>query len=308
MKRVLVLATALIALLATTASPAAASPASGNALSASLCVSQFSSLSKLGSSAATKALGREPALRAGPSDSEISGTGPKSSAFFTATVPVYFHVITDGTEGDVTDQQIRDQIAVMNGGYSGAYGGIDTGVLFVLAGVDRTVNAAWFTMNEFSDELAAKRALRRGGPTDLNIYTGTAAGNLGFAYFPKILVYQKNYAVLDGLVLHYGSLPGGFIPRFNLGLTAVHELGHWFGLYHTFERGCQADGDRIDDTPAMSEPTSGCPVGKDTCPFPGTDPIYNFMDYSDDACYREFTPDQSDRMQKQYLHWRLKRA
>ena len=58
----------------------------------------------------------------------------------------------------------------------------------------------------------------------------------------------------------------------------------------------------------MSEPTAGCPVGKDTCPEPGYDPIHNYMDYSYDRCYTEFTQGQSDRMQKQWLHWRLGRA
>ena len=63
----------------------------------------------------------------------------------------------------------------------------------------------------------------------------------------------------------------------------------------------------VDDTPAMFEPTGGCPIGKDTCPAPGLDPIHNYMDYSFDSCYEEFTPDQTARMQAQYLHWRVKR-
>ena len=148
MKRILLLATALVALLATTASPAAASSAtSGPMFSSALCISQFSSLSKLGTTAATKELGREAAYRAGPTDSEITGSEPKTSGSFTATVPVYFHVITNGTLGQVSDEQIVAQVAVMNKGYSGGYGGTDTGVRFALAGIDRTDNAAWYTMS-----------------------------------------------------------------------------------------------------------------------------------------------------------------
>jgi hypothetical protein len=108
------------------------------------------------------------------------------------------------------------------------------------------------------------------------------------------------------VVIHFGSMPGGHIKNFNLGHTATHEVGHYLGLAHTFDQGCDGHGDYIDDTPAMSVPTSGCPLGKDTCPEPGVDPIHNFMDYSWDSCYSEFTPDQATRMQQQYLFWRVK--
>jgi hypothetical protein len=74
---------------------------------------------------------------------------------------------------------------------------------------------------------------------------------------------------------------------------------------HTFDGGCGGHGDYVEDTPAMSIPTSGCPLGKDTCPEQGLDPIHNYMDYSHDACYTEFTVGQSDRMDAQYVHWRV---
>ena len=73
--------------------------------------------------------------------------------------------------------------------------------------------------------------------------------------------------MLDGVVIDYRSMPGGeYGTDFSLGQTATHEVGHWLGLYHTFERGCDAPGDRIDDTPYELDPTSGLPRGEGHLP------------------------------------------
>jgi hypothetical protein len=51
-------------------------------------------------------------------------------------------------------------------------------------------------------------------------------------------------------------------------------------------------------------PTNGCPVGLNSCPDPGVDPIHNFMDYSSDACVYQFTPGQADRVHEQTATFR----
>ena len=242
-------------------------------------------------------------------DSQIpDGKQPAVPSSFSATIPVWFHVLAKSTrakDGWVSDRQIHDQIAVLNSAFAGGYGGPDTGFRFELAGITRTVNARWHDMATLADELEAKSTLRRGGAATLNMYSTSIS--LGFAYYPKIVAGgYGGYHDLDGVVIHFGSMPGGHIRNFNLGHTATHEVGHYLGLAHTFDQGCTGHGDYVADTPAMSVPTSGCPLGKDTCPEPGLDPIHNFMDYSWDSCYTQFTPDQTTRMQQQYLFWRVK--
>ncbi len=238
-------------------------------------------------------------------DSQIpAGQEPVVPGNFTAKVPVYFHVLAKSkkaSDGWVSDEQIRQQIEVLNA----AFRNVGSGFQFQLKGTTRTVNARWHDMATFSDELEAKRALKVGDAKTLNIYSTSVS--LGFAYYPKIVAGgYGGYQVADGVAIHFGSMPGGNIRNYNLGHTATHEVGHWLGLPHTFDQGCIGHGDHVDDTPAMSVPSSGCPVGKDTCPEPGEDPIENYMDYSYDSCYSEFSAGQVKRMQEQYLHWRVK--
>jgi hypothetical protein len=239
---------------------------------------------------------------------EVPAGQEPSTANFDATIPVYIHVIRTGTaveQGNVPNSWIRDQIDVLNLSYAGFYGGADTGFRFRLAGVDRTTNVRWFNMTPGgADEYKAKRALRQGGSDALNIYTVDGGAYLGWAYFPSS---YDNQPWIDGVIIAFGSMPGSTIPgygAYNLGFTATHESGHWLGLYHTFQGGCNAKGDYVSDTPAEKGPAFGCQVGRDTCLEAGVDPIHNFMDYSDDPCYFEFTAGQAERMQEQYLFFR----
>jgi hypothetical protein len=207
-------------------------------------------------------------------------------------------VFTDGAEGRLSQSTLQKQISVLNKTYSG------TGFSFVLVGSDTTDNATWFRKLDLgtSVERDAKAATRQGDAATLNIWTTDGPSYLGFATFPSD---YKTAPQLDGIVIDYKSFPGGsYGSDYSLGKTATHETGHWLGLLHTFQGACNDKGDYVDDTPAMSIPTRGCPEGKDTCSEPGFDPIHNYMDYSYDSCYDQFTVGQSMRMQQQWLFFR----
>jgi hypothetical protein len=252
---------------------------------------------------------REPDLGDVHADLPAAAKG-RAGKGFAATVPVYVHVITAGRIGNVTDAQIADQIAVLNTTFAGGEGGARTGFSFRLAGVTRTDNAAWFYAGPGGkDEHTMKAALHQGGNDALNFYSTTAGDFLGWAYLPDITT-KPGQADLDGIVIDWESIRGTsttYAGRYDQGETATHEAGHWLDLEHTFYGGCNAKGDFVDDTPAERTPTSGCPAGKDTCPAPGTDPIHNYMDYSFDSCYTQFTSGQTRRMRDAWLLYRAPR-
>ena len=229
----------------------------------------------------------------------------------TDTIPVWVHVINKGqgfANGDLPIEMIRSQMQVLEASFSGRTGGAGSGFAFQLAGVTRTTNAQWFQSLavDFEVEYEAKRMLRKGGPETLNIYTVDGGPSLGFAYYPSILS-DPTYNVLDGVVLDWRTLPGGTFDIYSEGDTAPHEVGHWLALYHTFEGKCSARNDFVSDTPAEFAPAFNCPVGRDTCigaSQTGVDPIYNFMDYTQDSCMFMFTAGQVDRMRAAWSTFR----
>ncbi|MFD0688387.1 zinc metalloprotease [Actinomadura fibrosa] len=222
-------------------------------------------------------------------------------------VPVRFHVLTGehaGRAGRVSRRAVRRQIAILNAAYRGRLGGADTGVGFRLAGYDVTDRTAWFRHPRRYDR-QIKARLRRGGPGTLNVFTATMDHDvLGFSTFPHT---SRKRPRTDGVVIDYRTLPGGALAHFQRGYTAVHEIGHWFGLLHTFENGCEDPGDGVDDTPYEAGPAQGCPRVRDSCPRPGTDSVHNFMNYGWDTCMREFTPGQGRLIRAAWTAYRALR-
>lgn len=212
----------------------------------------------------------------------------------TKIIPIVFHII----EFDVPAATINKQIDVMNTSYA------LTGFRFELEKVNFIANNRWTNL-EFgnSTERNLKSSLRQGDSETLNVYIMPDLGwILGWATFPWD--YSSD-PIMDGVVISKDTLPGGKGFPYNEGATLTHEVGHWLGLFHTFQDGCFGSGDFVDDTPAQMDASSGCPLGNDSCKRQsGLDPVTNFMDYSDDACMTEFTMGQSTRMNSSFATYR----
>lgn len=238
------------------------------------------------------------------------------------TIPVVVHVIHNGEPvgvgANISDAQVISQIQVMNEdfrrivgsrGFNSHPDGADIEVEFCLAkqtpdgcvtnGIDRidmsAVSTSWSGPGGNTDTVL-KPATFWDASQYMNMWSvNFSNGNLlGFAQFPG------GPANSDGVVSNYtyfgsndaaGVTIGGV---FNLGRTMTHEVGHYLGLYHTFQGGC-ADGDVCADTPAISGPNGGCPT-IDSCAGGAADMVENYMDYTNDSCMNVFTNDQKARV------------
>jgi Pregnancy-associated plasma protein-A len=219
-------------------------------------------------------------------------------------IPVKFHVMTNSSgHGYVSDEMILDQISVLNQAYAGS---MFTFSLQPASDILRHVNDVLAT-SCFRKKNRMKKKYGIDVERAMNVYAcDPDAGVLGHSSWPD------DYPEVDkrhGVVFRFDTMPGGSSSPYNLGHTLTHEVGHYLGLMHTFDGGCEkrngGRGDGVSDTPAEKEPAKGCPIGRDTCPqSAGVDPVENYMDYSHDSCMNNFTPGQGTRMHSQTAAYR----
>ena len=226
------------------------------------------------------------------------------------TINVVVHILYHPNgAGNIPDSQVFNQIDVLNEDFQALAGslganGNDANIQFNLAGITRTKSGQYF-----NDGGGYWNALAWDTTQYLNIYTNTASGNLGYAFVPNGGGVVGNIA--DRVVIHYTAFgkPGSGGPPYDLGRTTTHEVGHYLGLYHTFDpqnscpsaSGCYNNGDLICDTNPEFSPNFS-PCNKSSCG--SSDPTDNYMDYSDDICMMQFTSEQVNRMRCTLESWR----
>jgi len=236
-------------------------------------------------------------------------------------IQVVFHVIQDESgQGFVSAETLQDQIDVLNEDFlalPGTPGGPGTNakIRFHLATTDPGGNPTTgitYTMNDrwFDDRGNYGDVLTWDSNRYMNIYTNEASGNYGYVNgFPS----QGDFVGSpdDYVVINWKTVGREGTPWWdgNMGRTGTHEAGHYVGLWHTFEGGCEdpsdcyATGDAICDTNPEAESTDWCDEPKVSCG--NDDPIHNYMDYTADTCLWEFTPEQVNRARCTLEHWRL---
>ncbi|MEO9012332.1 MAG: M43 family zinc metalloprotease [Ginsengibacter sp.] len=246
----------------------------------------------------------------------------------TLILPVVIHIINPSPYS-ITDFQVINGVKLLNDAYSksGVYAasaGADTKIRFCLAqkdpgggnttGITRTTSYFSNHVNMDIEDAKLKNLIQWDPSRYINIWLVTEINAEAYADFSCGTWYRLGvggYATLPPLG---GSLDGIVITSF--GTLLAHEMGHYLGLYHTFEGGCynyncQTDGDRVCDTPpdGTVRPSAGCASPTNSCNtdtlsaysngFFHTDvpdQIANFMDYGNSACSNQFTQGQADRM------------
>jgi hypothetical protein len=235
------------------------------------------------------------------------------------TIPVVVHVVSKRDEENISNAQVKSQIAALNKDFRATntdaknvpsvWTGLvaDANVQFALAtkdpngkatsGITRTTT----TRSSFPADDSVKT--RSGGgiaawPTGryLNLWVcNLGAGLLGYAQFPG------GPARTDGVVILHSAFgtSGTAAAPFDLGRTATHEIGHWLNLRHIWgDRNDCGGTDFVSDTPNAMLPNYGSPAFPHvSCDNgPNGDMFMNYMDYVDDAAMFMFTPGQITRM------------
>ena len=274
MKRVLTLGVVALAVLAVVAGPAGATGETGTRAPSATCWNAGDGSFGLTGFLTAAANARGPIVRERASDDKPNEVphSPAAGPNFEATVPIYFHVISpDGVDGQRAPLAIQEQVDVMNATFGGLRAAPTTGFAFTLAGVDRTDNAAWFNAGDCR-RARMKKALHSGGADAPQHLHDSGYGFLGWAYFPTTYdakaVHRRHR--------HRLRLDAGRATRTPTGTTSArrptHEAGHWLGLYHTFQGGCNDYGDYVDDTPAELVADVRLPRGPGHVPGAGPRP------------------------------------
>lgn len=246
----------------------------------------------------------------------------------TIYLPVVVHIINPDPSS-ITDLQVIDGINSLNDafGKSGVYSsslGVDTKIRFCIAkkdpdggnttGITRVKSFFSNHLNMDIEDAKLKNLIQWDPARYINIWLITSIDAEAYANFSCGSWYRLGVGGYATMPPGGGPLDGIVVTAF--GALLAHEMGHYLGLYHTFEGGCynndcSLNGDRVCDTPPDGTvlPSPSCTAPYNSCSsdtlsnysngnFPADvpDQVANFMDYGNGACSIQFTQGQADRM------------
>jgi len=232
-------------------------------------------------------------------------------------IPVIVHVVYSTSDQAISDEQIYSQITALNRDFRMMNEDVievdvaftdlvaDTEIEFQLAGIDPEGNSTTgitrtaTTHGVFGNSdiyYSAEGGKDSWGDNEyLNIWVcDLAPGILGWSSSPDKIDET------DGIVLDYISFgETNDNSNYNLGRTAVHEVGHWLGLFHPEGLGDCASDDGISDTPNQEFSYTSCNLNRSDCG--SYDMTQNYMQSGNDDCLLFFTLGQSEKMNEVLL-------
>lgn len=234
----------------------------------------------------------------------------------TYVIPVVFHIIHNNGPENISDDQVRDAVRVMNEDYNKLnpewpdvqpeFLGIvaNVGITFKLAqldpdgnctnGITRTVSTL-----TYDGDQSMKNLIQWPRNRYLNVWVSAGAGGAaGYSMYPSAVSGSWG-APADGIVIlsdYVGSIGTSSVSHSH---ALSHEAGHWLNLKHCWgdsnnpglPQNCGED-DNVSDTPNT--------IGWTTCNLRGAtcgstlDNVENFMEYS--YCSKMFTEGQKTRL------------
>ncbi|WP_181557347.1 M43 family zinc metalloprotease [Thermaerobacillus caldiproteolyticus] len=146
-------------------------------------------------------------------------------------------------------------------------------------------------LKDSEEERYIKAKTQRDPNVYLHIYSADTFDGAKYRNWSSFPWGLEDDPVMDGVVVDYRNIENEESYHW-----IIHEVGHWFGLVHTFENGCNPPGDYVDDTEAHSDEIRGCPPEgiHNACPEEKRAPINNYMNYTD--CKDTFTLGQIERI------------
>ncbi|GHM98671.1 hypothetical protein WSM22_01610 [Cytophagales bacterium WSM2-2] len=252
------------------------------------------------------------------------------------TIPIVVHVINNGeavgSGTNISDAQILSQIQVLNDDFqrmnadaastlnefkpvAGSFP-----ITFVMAKQDPNGQATTGIVRvngnrnswSLSDNYTLKALSYWPAEDYLNIWIANMSGGvLGFTQTPVSSTLQgldesSSDRITDGIIIHYrtygtnqaaGGSSFNLMPKYNIGRTTTHEVGHFFGLRHVWGDVFNCFGtDYVSDTPTQDTNfIDSCP-GTSVTDCSASAMFGNYMNYTDDACMNLFSKGQVDRM------------